>query len=99
VLNPAAEGVAAAPNPAAAAAAAADVALSHGLPMVWATYLSLLVQASCSSSGQEDLLGRLGSKWRHLLLPIADSWTAAGMNSMGVPAAVLAWMRNLPSGP
>lgn len=87
--------LAVAPAVRAQAAAAADVALSHGLAIVWLTYLAFLCQGSCCAS--EDLLLRLGSKWRWIVEPIADSWAAAGVGGMGVPQALRDWMKALPA--
>jgi hypothetical protein len=61
---------------------------------LWGTYLAFLCQGSCGPDA--GLVLRLGSKWRHMLVPIADSWEAAGMGGMGVPAAVRAWFAGLP---
>jgi hypothetical protein len=77
------------------AAAAADVALSHGLPVMWLTYLAFLCQGSCCAN--EDLLLRLGSKWRWFVKPLAQSWANAGMDGMEVPQALQKWMDMLPA--
>jgi hypothetical protein len=77
-----------------AAAAAADVALSHGLPVVWLTYLAFLCQGSCCAD--EELLLRLGSKWRWIVKPLAESWVDAGMGGMEVPRALQQWMAARP---
>jgi hypothetical protein len=77
------------------AAAAAAVALGHGLPIVWLTYLAFLCQGSCCAD--PGLLLRLGSKWHWIVKPIAQSWANAGMDGMEVPQALQKWMEALPA--